>query len=155
MTAMKHAVLVVFFSMLSAKSFSQSQEAEIRATIDKMFEAMRTADTNLLKQVVSSDAILQTVVSGKGGNAHHTQTQTVASFLEAVGRGKSGDADERIRFESIQIDGPLASVWTSYRFFYKGNFSHCGVNAFQLVRREKGWTIQYIIDTRRKDKCIW
>jgi len=62
-------------------------------------------------------------------------------------------ADERIVFETIRIDGPLASVWTPYNFYYEGKFSHCGVNSFQLVKINGEWKIQYLIDTRRKQGC--
>jgi len=53
----------------------------------------------------------------------------------------------------IKIDGPLAFVWAPYNFFYKGKFSHCGVDCFAMVRMNGSWKIQYIIDTRRKNAC--
>jgi hypothetical protein len=62
-------------------------------------------------------------------------------------------ADERITFETIKIDGPLAVAWTPYKFYYEGKFSHCGVNSFQLVRLNGAWKIQYLIDTRRRTGC--
>jgi len=62
-------------------------------------------------------------------------------------------ADERISFETIKIDGPLAIAWTPYKFYYEGKFSHCGVNSFQLVRVDNQWRIQYLIDTRRRQGC--
>ncbi|WP_238584548.1 hypothetical protein [Chryseobacterium sp. Leaf180] len=67
-----------------------------------------------------------------------------------MGKGK---IDEQIEFSSIQIDGDLASVFTPYQFYYEGKLAHCGANSFQLVRKNGIWKIQYLIDTRRKDKC--
>ena len=32
-------------------------------------------------------------------------------------------------------------------------FSHCGVDAFQLVKTAAGWKIFQLSDTRRKEKC--
>lgn len=151
---MKRFFAFCTFMMVCSCGFSQSHDVEVRVTVEKMFEAMRSSDTILLKQVVASDAILQTVISPANA-ATDIRLQSVNSFIEAVGKGKPGDADERIRFEAMHIDGSLASVWTSYRFYYKGNFSHCGVNSFQLVLREGAWKIQHIIDTRRKENCIW
>ena len=154
MNPVKSFVAFCIFILICSYGFAQSQDAAVRLTVEKMFEAMRSSDTILLKQIVASDAILQTVVS-TSSTATDIRLQSVASFIEAVGKGKPGDADERIRFEAVHIDGSLASVWTSYRFYYKGNFSHCGVNSFQLVLKEGVWKIQHIIDTRRKDNCIW
>jgi len=53
----------------------------------------------------------------------------------------------------VKIDGPLAIVWTPYKFYFNGKFSHCGVNSFQLVRFNGVWKIQYLIDTRRRAGC--
>jgi hypothetical protein len=44
-------------------------------------------------------------------------------------------------------------VWTPYRFIFNGKFSHCGVNSFTLVKLNGEWKINYVIDTRRKEKC--
>ena len=62
-------------------------------------------------------------------------------------------ADERIAFDGIKIDGPMATAWTPYNFYFNGKFSHCGVNNFVLVKQDNGWKIQYIIDTRRRQGC--
>ncbi|HEY0898874.1 MAG TPA: hypothetical protein VGD90_06050, partial [Sphingobacteriaceae bacterium] len=61
--------------------------------------------------------------------------------------------DEQITFDAIQVDAGLASVWTSYKFYLGKNFSHCGVNSFQLVKMNGNWKITYLIDTRRKENC--
>jgi hypothetical protein len=61
--------------------------------------------------------------------------------------------DERIRFDVIRIDGALAIVWALYQFYYKGKFSHCGADSFQLVRINGKWKIQYLVDTRRSRGC--
>jgi hypothetical protein len=61
--------------------------------------------------------------------------------------------DERILAYEIRIDGPMATAWTPYEFYVNGDFSHCGVNSFQLVKFVEGWKIVYIIDTRRKEPC--
>jgi hypothetical protein len=79
--------------------------------------------------------------------------EKVDEFADAISKLKPGSADERIVFETIKIDGPLASVWTPYNFYLDNKFSHCGVNSFQMVRLNDVWKIQYLIDTRRKQGC--
>jgi len=61
--------------------------------------------------------------------------------------------DERITFDLVKIDGELAMVWASYKFYLGEKFSHCGVDAFQLVKINNDWKIQYLIDTRRRQGC--
>jgi hypothetical protein len=79
--------------------------------------------------------------------------KSVADFLTAITKPHTEIYDERIVFETIKIDGPLASVWTPYKFYVGTTFSHCGVDSYQLVKIEGNWKIQYLIDTRRKDGC--
>jgi Putative lumazine-binding len=145
-----------FFSLLILISMSkaiiaQSARDSVMAAVNDLFEAMKKADTVLLKNCFSPNAVMQTIQDNKG--IVKVSNETVADFIAFVGKEAVGAADEQIVFETIIIDGTLATAWTPYKFYYKGNFSHCGVNSFQLVRLNSGWKIQYIIDTRRKEGC--
>jgi hypothetical protein len=61
--------------------------------------------------------------------------------------------DERVLSEKVEIDGPLASVWTEYAFYAGDEFSHCGIDAFQVAQTPEGWRIIALTDTRRRDGC--
>jgi hypothetical protein len=61
--------------------------------------------------------------------------------------------DERLLGYNVQIDGSIAHVWTPYEFWFNDTFSHCGANAFTLVKTDTGWKIIHIIDSRRKNSC--
>lgn len=132
---------------------SQTTEDSVKAVVNKMFAAMKNADSVELKNSFSDWAVLQTISRTKEGETI-VKTDAINEFASFVGKTNKGDADERISFGAIHIDGSLASVWTPYQFYYKGSFSHCGVNSFQLVRVKGQWKIQYIINTRRKESCL-
>lgn len=144
----------IFFLIVNIASTARSQPAEdsIKRVIDKMFLAMKNADANTLKSCFADSAILQTVKNTKEGKVT-VENEPLNEFTDFVGQQKKGAADERINYESIKTDGQLAIAWTPYKFYYNGQFSHCGVNSFQLVRINGDWKIQYIIDTRRKKGC--
>lgn len=59
--------------------------------------------------------------------------------------------EERLLNFKVEENGPLAVVNTAYEFYYNGNFSHCGVNNFTLVKLEDQWKIVHLIDTRNKN----
>ena len=42
----------------------------------------------------------------------------------------------------------------NYAFQVEGVPSHCGVNAFQLVKGSEGWQIPQVTDTRRREGCV-
>jgi hypothetical protein len=132
-------------------SMRETSEDSVKAVINTMFAAMKNSDTVLLKSCFADSMVLQTIGRNKEGLVILTEKPSI--FVESIGKLPAGDADERIVFETIKVDGPLAIAWTPYQFYYKGQFSHCGVNSFQLVRFNGVWKIQYIIDTRRRQGC--
>ncbi len=147
-------IVLLLTSFVSIYSYAQAQSAEdsVKTTINLLFEGMKNSDVSVLKKAFSDSAIMQTIGRNKEGKTI-IRNETVNGFAEAISKIQKGAADERIQFETIKIDGPLAIVWTPYKFYYEGKFSHCGVNSFQLVRINGEWKIQYLIDTRRKEGC--
>ena len=139
----------IFFLLISSFSFAQNiSEKEIIKPIENLFNAMKSADSLGVKNAFSGSAIMQTF-----GKNQEIRTDKVEDFAKQVGASQAGDLDERFTISKILVDGNMASVWVPYQFYYKGNFSHCGVNSFQLAKINNEWKIQYIIDTRRKDNC--
>jgi hypothetical protein len=145
-------VLVALLLSFSIITSAQTVEDSVKATVNALFTGMRTADSAMVESAFADSAILQGIGRNREGNTVVTN-QPVSGFSSFVAKVKAGDADERITFEIVRIDGPLAVVVTPYQFYYKGKFSHCGINTFQLVRFRDGWKIQYLIDTRRREGC--
>ncbi len=52
----------------------------------------------------------------------------------------------------ILIHKEIAVVWTKYDFHREGKFSHCGVDAFNLIKTPEGWKISGIIYTVEKEE---
>lgn len=148
---MKYVFAIAFLCSVSVCK-AQTTEDSVKAAVNLLFEGMKTADAAKVRASFADSAVLQTIAMTREGK-QVVRNETVNAFASFVGSTKQGDADERIQFETIKIDGPLASVWTPYKFYYKGQFSHCGVNSFQMIREKGQWKIQYIIDTRRKQGC--
>ena len=136
----------IFFLLISSFSFAQNtSEKEIIKPIENLFNAMKSADSLGVKNAFSGSAIMQTF-----GKNQEIRTDKVEDFAKQVGASQAGDLDERFTISKILVDGNMASVWVPYQFYYKGNFSHCGVNSFQLAKINNECKIQYMIDTRRK-----
>jgi len=144
--------ILMLFILLSTVTYSKAQSAEdsVKAAVNRLFEGMIKSDPSLLKASFADSAILQSIGTNKEGRVV-IRNESVDDFAVSIAKLEKGSADERIEFGTIRVDGPLASVWAPYKFYYKGKFSHCGVDSFQLVRVNGEWKIQYLIDTRRKD----
>lgn len=131
---------------------AQTAEDSVKTTINKLFKSMINSDASSIKSLFADSAILQTISRNKDDKII-VLNESVNDFADFVGKQSKGAADERINFEVVKIDGPLAIAWTPYKFYFNGVFSHCGVNSFQLVKINNDWKIQYLIDTRRKKGC--
>jgi hypothetical protein len=149
---MRSFVLLLTGFGFFATAHAQTAEDSVKAAINKLFTAMRNADPEMVKSSFADSAVLQAIIRNKEG-AIVAVTEPVDSFAKTVGSMAKNAADERITFDIIKIDGPLAFAWTPYLFYYEGKFSHCGVNSFQLLKSKGEWKIQYLIDTRRKQGC--
>jgi hypothetical protein len=150
---MKQILIILTANIfLSVSIQAQTAEDSVKTVINQLFTAMKNADGIKLKETFADSAVLQTIRRNKDGS-FFVENEQVSGFIDYVAKSKKDSADERITYASIKIDGPLASVWTPYNFYYAGKFSHCGVNSFQLVRINNRWKIQYLIDTRRRQGC--
>lgn len=81
------------------------------------------------------------------------ETENFQDFIKVMTKPHSELYDERITFDVVKTDAAPAMAWIPYKYYVGSTFSHCGVDAFQLVKLGAEWKIQYIIDTRRKEPC--
>lgn len=149
---MKYFLIATLVFLINFSSQAQTTADSVKAAVNLLFEAMKNADGAQLASAFGDSAVLQTISQTKEGKLF-IRNESVKDFAASISKLPKGAADERIVFETIKIDGPLAAVWTPYKFYYNGQFSHCGVDAYHLVRFNGVWKIQYLIDTRRKQGC--
>jgi len=149
---MKSAFLSAVLFMFIIASNAQNAGDSVKASVNQLFEGMKNVDPELIRNSFADSAVLQTIVRSQDGKVT-IKNESVAAFASSISKQTKGALDEQIQFESVKIDGDLASVWTPYKFYFSGKLSHCGVNSFQLVRVKGVWKIQYLIDTRRRTGC--
>ncbi|MBS7567097.1 nuclear transport factor 2 family protein [Mucilaginibacter sp. Bleaf8] len=143
--------LIIITGTVTAFAQPNSQDA-VKQAVNDLFTAMRKGDTVMLKTVFHPNMVLQSTVAKADGSTVLI-TEKPADFIKAIGTPHKEVYDERIVIKDVKIDGPLASVWATYKFYAGSTFSHCGVDVFQLMKTAAGWKIIYIADTRRKDNC--
>ena len=149
---MKCFLSFLTFITITVTVNAQTAEDSVKTAINKLFDGMKNSDAALVKSAFADSAILQTITHDKNGTVK-VKNEMIGTFADFIGKQQEGAADERIVFDVIKIDGPLAIAWTTYNFYFNGIFSHCGVNSFQLVKLNGDWKIQYLIDTRRRKGC--
>jgi len=149
---MKKYCFFILLCLASLFTSAQTAADSIKTVVNNLFVAMKNSDGNGIKACFAKNAILQTIARNKEMK-DELETDSVEAFARLVQSMPKKVADERVVFDSIHIDGPMAAVWAPYEFYFKGQFSHCGVDHFVFIREEGLWKIQYLIDTRRKQGC--
>ena len=151
---MKKLLILTFSIFLTSELFAQQTATDsIKQTINTLFDAMRKGDSTLSRSVFSKGAIKQRVSNDKNGKTV-LSTENAVDIVKRIGTPHALVYNERIVYDAIKIDGGLACVWAPYKFYLGDQFSHCGIDVFQLMRTADGRKVFYIADTTRKDNCI-
>ncbi len=143
-------LVIVFCVQAQAQT---DEKAEILKVVNQVFEAMRTSDSTLLKEAFVEKPATYTIFNTKTSETRFI-VDDFRNFINAVGKPKEDVWNEPIWAEKVEIDGPMASVWVEYAFYVNDKFSHCGVDAFQLVKLDGKWKIFHLADTRRRASCV-
>jgi SnoaL-like domain len=145
------AVALVAAAVLGAGSSpARAQEANVRATVDQIFQGMRTANADMVRAVFSSEARFAIRETRDGPAA--IRSRSVEGWLKAIGTSQ-GKWDEQVYDVQVAVDGDMASAWAPYTFYLDGQISHCGINSIELIRDAEGWKVTQLSDTRRTEGC--
>ena len=120
------------------------------ATVERLFDAMRLRDTAAMRAQFDSAARLVSTTERDG--APVMRAISIDRWLQVVDAA-TRELDERSWGSEVRIDDNLATVWVKYEFVAGGQFSHCGVDAFQLFKGPTGWKIFQVADTHRRENC--
>ena len=147
------ACLLVALGTAAPPLAAQHSDAEqaVVAVVAHLFDAMRAKDTVALRAVFHESARLASAVTNREGQPVVAEVP-IDRFIQAIG-GAQPYLDEQVWDTEVRLDGNLATVWTKYAFFADREFSHCGVDAFQLAMTDAGWKIIQIADTRQREGC--
>jgi Putative lumazine-binding len=152
---LKGLVFIFFFSAGMLPAFSQSEEVvkEVMEPIKKLFDGMHQGDSAMAHSAFAKEVTLSTVTEDKSGTPV-LRSSTLQGFLQAIGKPHTEVWSEMIWDPEVRVDGNFAQVWVKYAFYAGKTFSHCGIDAFHLVKNQEGhWKIFHLADTRHKENC--
>lgn len=150
---MKKILATIIFTLSVSFSISaQTQdEKDALAVINKMFTEMANHNPPAIAEVYTKEANLAAIIKTKEG-----KTVVRAFTGEAFSKNfaeKRGEIKEDMYAPKVEVDGDFAMVWGRYVFFIDSKISHCGVNAFHLVKTETGWKIANASSTIDSTSC--
>jgi hypothetical protein len=120
------------------------------AAVERMFEGMRSANSDMVRGVLAPDARFA-VINDTNGSAI-VAAESMDDWVAAIGQSE-GAWNEQIYDLDVRVDGDMASIWAPYTFYFQGSLRHCGINSIELLRGADGWKITQLSDTRRTEDC--
>jgi len=131
---------------------SGPEEQAVLATVQRLFDAMRTKDTAAFREVFDPNAKLFGMRARQNGE-QVVQVLPWDRFAAFVASDQRGPWIERAWSPEVRVRGTLATVWAEYDFHFGQTPSHCGVDAVQLLKTPSGWKIVSIADTYEPTGC--
>lgn len=132
---------------LSAQS--AADHAAVIQVVSDLFEAMKQQDGEVIRSLHLPEVALIRVVD----NAKPTvRLGSPDGFINSIINAPA-EPRERMFNAEVRVDGDLATLWAPYDFHLGDDFSHCGVNALQLVRTDSQWKIVSIAYTVHREGC--
>ena len=147
-------IVILSLLFISTHLLAQQTEEEkaVRTLIIQLFNGMQKHDSTMIRGCFHPSARMQSVgADRKTGEIKLTTENTIDSFVKSIGSiPMNVKIEERALSYEIRIDAQIATAWTPYELYVNEKRQHCGVDAFQFYKTEKGWQILSIVDTRRE-----
>jgi hypothetical protein len=127
-----------------------TEEDAVLSVVQQFFDSMTAADKTAAQEVLMPDGQYYGV--REDPDSVFIKRRTHRDYLESLAKS-SGVALERMWNPTVLIHGPIAAVWVPYDFHLDGEFRHCGVDLFSLVKTDSGWRIAGTVYTIEPDGC--
>jgi hypothetical protein len=127
-----------------------AEREAVLAAVQKFFDTMASKDVAGARQVLMPEGRFFSILEGSDQPA--PRIQSIQTYLDRLATNTQ-NVRERLWNPEVRIHGPIAVVWTPYDFWVDGKFSHCGIDAFDLVKTPEGWKISGGVYTIERTGC--
>ena len=114
------------------------EKEAVLAVVQKFFDMMTAKDAAGAREILIIDGQFSSVADG--ANGPRVRTSPLATYIERLSSGTRLQ-EERMWDPVVMIHQRLAMVWTPYDFHVDGELTHCGIDAFSLIKTDAGWKI--------------
>ena len=118
-------------------------------TVQAFFDTMTASDVEGARQVLQPQGRFH-AMSMKDGKPE-VRAFSNEEYFAILQENAKQKRQERIWNPDVRINGLIATMIAPYDFWIDGKFSHCGVDAFDLIKTEQGWKIAggvYTVESR-------
>lgn len=143
-------LISVFSPPVVAQEPNSGPEKEVAEVANTFLSALSAADTATLSGLLAPQAMIYSVREGTPEPSIGAVSR--AAFLESLG-GEDQELLERMWNPTVQVQDRVAMVWTPYDFHLNGEFSHCGIDVFTMLKGAEGWQVASITYNVVREGC--
>lgn len=131
-----------------------SESEKAAAVADKLFEAMRAKNYEQIKSLFLNGGKLTALDQPKDGKGvSTTRSFSGDAFAKMISEAKAPEFIEKMPAKDVRIYGDSAVVIGRFTFHVGEKFSHCGLNAFHLLKSNGEWKIANASTTIETQNC--
>lgn len=143
-------IMLFFTAALLLGAKGPGEEEKIISVVNRFFAAMESRSAADAKKILIPEGFSFSIrEEGKGALL---KTSSFQAFMDSLPHLKE-QYKETMTNPKVLIHDRIAVLWADYKFYRDGKFSHCGVDAFSLVKTDDGWKIAGVIYTVEKTGC--
>ena len=146
---LKKGIMITFLLLgtvlLSANT--PNEKEKIVSVVKQFFAVLESRDVKDAQKILIPKGVsISLRKEGKGETVRITNFQ---EFMDSFSNWKD-DYKEIMSNPKVLMHDGIAVLWADYKFYINGKFSHCGVDAFSLIKTDNNWKIASIIYTVEK-----
>jgi hypothetical protein len=137
---MRRVLFTLLFAIAPATGGAQSvnDRDEVLKIVQMFFDSMTARDVDAARKILVPEGRFFAMEMRKPNAAPSSFTNE--EYFARLQKGKAVNR-ERTWNPEVRVHGSIATVWAPYDFWTDGKFSHCGVDAFDLIKTAEGWKI--------------
>ncbi|MEP6622300.1 MAG: hypothetical protein ABJE47_23460 [bacterium] len=139
------ALTLLPFLLFAPESRAQGADENTKAAIavaDSVLVALSSGDNATLKRLTLDSAIV-----GGAGVRNGVERLSVGAWARYTSRTGPSDFTERGFGATARVQDRVAQVWVPYDLYTGKTWSHCGVDAFTLIKSDGRWRVASLIYT--------
>ena len=137
---MRQVVIIAALALVPAVASAQgtADRDAVLNVVQLFFDTMAARDAEGARKIMVPEGRLFAMEMRKPNASHFSLTHE--EHFARLQKAKTTNR-ERMWNPEVRVHGSIATVWAPYDFWIDGKFSHCGVDAFDLIKTADGWKI--------------
>lgn len=129
----------------------EEDRRSVLAVVDQLFGALASKDRDALLAAVVPEGRATAAFTSRTGE-RRVVSESWPAFADRLAQATDRLA-ERLIDPHVHVEGDIAMIWSRYEFERNGQFSHCGIDHFDLVRQDGRWRVLNLTWTQQRDGC--